>query len=293
MTTASLGVPALAPGDSVVIGPFEWTPLHAGHEVMLMSVTARADRANNDLLTGLPAAMGPTPAWRLVPADNNIGLRALIPVPGGGGRCALEAAFCNRKFWAHNPFAKTARMEVRAVLPPLLASRGWTMSFNNPGGGSFTLGPRDAREIRPVLHSGRDFSAAELADAGDAVIAVLVLANGIVVGGLSYSLDPALCAPACERCDCKDRDDGKKPSDDDCERPHGHPKPSCCCEPCIDDRCCPPPPPCCQEREPCEPGSKRSDGKDDDTPARHGECVGRVHLELDLVPAAQRPPACD
>lgn len=257
MATTSLGLPPLKPGEEVVVGPFEWTPIHPGHEVMFLSVTAPQDRANNDRATGLPAAKGPTPVWRLVPTDNNIAMRALAPVPGGGGRCALEAAFCNRKFWAHNPFAKPAHMEVRAVLPPLLESRGWVMRFHNPGGSHFTLGPRGEREIRPVLVSGRDFSAGELADAGPSTITVLVLANGIVVGGMGYRLDPGLDAPAPERPSAKDcrpqpcQDDqpcgdepcGDKPCDDD--KPCEPPRPSrCCCEPCIDDRCCPPPPPC-------------------------------------------------
>jgi len=261
MTTTSLAVPDLAAGGSAVVGPFEWTPVHAGHECMFMSVTTGADRANNDPLTGLAAAAGPTPAWRLVPADNNIAMRALIPVPGGGGRCALEAAFCNRKFWAQNPFAKTARMEVRAVLPPLLASRGWAMRFNNPGSGNFSLGPRDAREIRPVLLSGRDFSTGELADAGTTTISVLVLAEGIVVGGMSYVLDPTLDAPAVETARCP----GCKPVEpgpDDChDTPPGKPSSRCCCEPCIDDRCCPPPSPCCGE---CRAAAPCADAHKDD-----------------------------
>lgn len=255
MSTASLSMPPLKPGDEVVVGPFEWTPIHPGHEVMFMSVTAPQDRANTDRITGLPAAKGPTPVWRLVPTDNNIAMRALIPVPGAGGRCALEAAFCNRRFWAHNPFAKAARMEIRAVLPPLLASRGWTMHFHNPGGSHFTLGPRDEREIRPVLVSGRDFSPGELADEGPATITVLVLANGIVVGGMSYRLDPELDAPARERPAPKDCQPQPEPCHDDkpsCDDPppsHGKPcgdkpcepkPPRHCCEPCVDDRCCPP-----------------------------------------------------
>jgi hypothetical protein len=248
MSTASLAVPDVAPGGSVVVGPFDWTPVHAGHESMFMSVTARTDRANNDPQTGLASAAGPTPTWRLVPADNNIAMRALIPLPGGGGRCALEAAFCNRKFWAHNPFAKTARMEVRAVLPPLLSAGGWAMRFNNPGGGAFTLGPRDAREMRPVLLSGRDFSAAELADAGATTISVLVLAEGIVVGGLSFVIDPTLDAPAVEYAACPGCKQSEPEPDGGCDddKPATKPKPrSCCCEPCIDDRCCAPPAPCC------------------------------------------------
>ena len=192
MTTPSLAVPgALPPGGVTTVGPFEWTPVHPGHENMFMSVTAPADRANTDGTTGLPSAMGPTPAWRLVPSDNNLGMRALIPVPGGGGRCALEAAFCNRRFWAQNPFNKTARMELRPLLPDLLASGGWTMRFENPGHGSFSLGPRESREIRPRLVSGRDFTAGDVADAGGVIITVLVLADGLIVGGLTYQLDPA------------------------------------------------------------------------------------------------------
>lgn len=252
MHTASLAMPPLPPGGEVVVGPFMWTPLHAGHEVMLMSVSAPADRANNDPATGLHAAKGPTPAWRLVPADNNIALRALVPVPGGGGRCALEAAFCNRRFWAHNPFARTARMSLRVELPPLLAERGWAMSFHNPGGDSFSLGPRGEREIRPVLASGRDFDSGDLADAGTSTITVLVMADGIVVGGMSYRLDPGLDAPAPER-----EEHACKPRPDPCDDAKPKPPARHCCEPCIDDRCCPPPKcacaqPRCTCAQPCE-----------------------------------------
>lgn len=236
MHTASLAVPPLPPGGQAVIGPFAWTPVDAGHEVMLMSVSAAADRANTDAITGFPSALGPTPVWRLVPTDNNTAMRAVIPVPGGGGRCALEAAFCNRKFWAQNPTAKTARMEVRAVLPAFLASRGWVMRFDNPGGGKFSLGPRDQRLMRPRLLSGRDFGVDELMDAGPMAIRVLVLADGLVVGGLTFAIDPQLECPPKEHCD----------------KPRPEPKP-CCCEPCVDERCKPcAPPPCDAKPEPPE-----------------------------------------
>jgi hypothetical protein len=247
MTTASLAVPgAIAPGATALVGPFVWTPVHAGHECMFMSVSAPADRANTDRATNLPSALGPTPAWRLVPSDNNVKMRALIPVPGGGGRCALEDAFCNRSFWAHNPFARTARMEVRAILPPFLAGAGWTMRFENPGQGSFSLGPRESRQIRPRLLSGRDFSAGDVIDSGAAAIVVLVLADGMVVGGLTFVLDPSLTEPARETRTPEER---KAQHEHDKER---------CCKPCIDDRCkddCL----CCEKHRhgcapaPCEP----------------------------------------
>jgi zinc metalloprotease ZmpB len=196
MTTASRTIASVPSGGQTVVGPFEWRPRVTGHEGMLMSVGAPGDLANNDPASGLPAAAGPTPLWRLVPCDNNLGLRAVIPVPGGGHRDALVEAFRRRRFWASNPFAHTAKMEIRAVLPAFLASRGWTVYLNNPGGGSFSLGPRDSRVIRPRLISGQDFTALEVQAAGDVAIEFVVLADGLVVGGLTYVLEADMREPA-------------------------------------------------------------------------------------------------
>jgi hypothetical protein len=264
MSTASLAVPgAIAPGATVLVGPLEWTPVYEGHECMFMSVSAPADRANTDRVTNLPSAIGPTPAWRLVPSDNNVKMRALVPVPGGGGRCALEEAFCNRSFWAQNPFGRTARMEVRAILPPLLAGTGWTMRFENPGQGSFSLGPHESREIRPRLLSGRDFSAGDVIDAGGAAIVVQVLADGIVVGGLTFALDPSLTEPARETRTPEER---KAQHDRHKDR---------CCKPCIDDRCkdeCR----CCEKHEhDCEPEQCEPAGPPDGK--RPEECRDESH----------------
>ena len=198
MTTASHLIPSMPAGGQVVVGPFDWHPEVPGHECMLMSATVAGDRANNDASSGLPAAIGPTPLWRLVPCDNNLGLRAVIPVPGGGHRHELEAAFAKREFWASNPFGKTAGMEIRAILPPFLTSRGWVMHLDNPGGGTFTLGPRDSRVIRPRLIGGQDFTAAEVQLSGYVAIEIVVLADGLVVGGLTFVLDPDLHHPARE-----------------------------------------------------------------------------------------------
>ena len=198
MTTASRIIPSLPSGGQVVVGPFAWHPEIPGHECLFMSATVAGDRANNDPVTGLPSAVGPTPLWRLVPCDNNLGLRAVIPVPGGGHRHALEAAFEKREFWASNPSGKTAVMEIRAVLPWFLTSRGWAAKLDNPGGGSFSLGPHDSRVIRPRLISGQDFTEAEVQLAGYVAIEFIVLADGLVVGGLTFVLDPHLHHPARE-----------------------------------------------------------------------------------------------
>jgi hypothetical protein len=196
MTTASRIIASLPSGGQTIVGPFEWRPRVTGHECLLMSASLPGDLANNDPASGLPAAAGPTPLWRLVPCDNNLGLRAVIPVPGGGHRRHLVEAFRGRRFWASNPFAHTAKMEIRAILPAFLTSRGWTALLDNPGGGSFSLGPRDSRVIRPRLISGQDFTALEVQAAGYVAIEFVVLANGLVVGGLTYVLEADMRKPA-------------------------------------------------------------------------------------------------
>jgi hypothetical protein len=208
MHTASIAVGgSIATGGETVVGPFEWTPTHRGHEGMLMSVSAIGDSANTDPLTFLPCAAGPTPLWRLVPNDNNLGLRALVPVPGGGGKKALVKAFVGRRFWAQNPFPHPDKVEVRVTLPPFLASRGWSVALRNAGGGSFSLGPRASRVIRPRLIPGSSFTAAQVLAAGDVTIVAEVLVDGLVVGGITYVLDAQLKHPAVEALEPKPKHD--------------------------------------------------------------------------------------
>jgi len=224
MSTATRVIASLPAGGQTVEGPFEWHPVHPGHECMLMSATLPGDRANNDTASGLSCATGPTPVWRLVPCDNNLGLRAVVPVPGGGHRHALEEAFEKREFHACNPLAKTAAMEVRAVMPAFLTSKGWGMKLDNPGGGSFSLGPRAAREIRPRLISGQDFTPAEVQLAAPVEIVMVVLADGLVVGGITYVLDPDMEHPAREFAEEHQEHHEEKHHDHDKERHKEEPR---------------------------------------------------------------------
>src|SRR5262249_9493150 len=79
MSTASLLAGSIASGGSTIVGPFVWIPRFAGNESMLMIASAEGDLPNTDLATNLPCASGPTPHWRLVPFDNNIGQRDVSP----------------------------------------------------------------------------------------------------------------------------------------------------------------------------------------------------------------------
>jgi hypothetical protein len=197
--TGALAVADLPTGGDAIVGPFEWTPEVIGHECLLATITAAGDRANTDPASLSPAAAGPIPHWRLVPFDNNIAQRNVAPVPGGGGAAGLRAAFERRRFWARNPLPRPLRIELRAVLPEVLSKRGYELRFLNAGGRSFTLGPRASREVVMQLKPGSDFGAGDVS--ADTRIQVEVLGDGMLIGGMSYQLDPRLKEPARETPD--------------------------------------------------------------------------------------------
>lgn len=206
-TTGAIAAPNVAPGGDVIVGPFEWTPEVIGHECLLVTVSADGDRANTDPASMSPAATGPIPHWRLVPFDNNIAQRNVAPVPGGGGAAGLRAAFERRRFWARNPFPRPLRIELRPGLPDVLVKRGYELKFLSAGGKSFTLGPRASREVVMQLKTGSELSAAEIAPGMR--IQVEVLGDGILIGGMSYAIDPNLKAPPRETPTGKPGDDCK------------------------------------------------------------------------------------
>jgi hypothetical protein len=200
MTTASITVPGtIASGGSALVGPFEWIPSEIGHECMLMSVSATGDISNADPASGLPCAAGPTPHWRLVPFDNNIGQRNVAPV-AGGGLAGLVASFNPRRFWANNPYNFEGRVTLQAILPDWLVRLGWEAVFVSPGGSTFTLPARGSQEVLMRLQPGADFSPANVPTTGAASrIVVRLILNGIPIGGMSYIVDPNLKMPPAER----------------------------------------------------------------------------------------------
>jgi hypothetical protein len=206
--TGAIPASDIPSGGDVVVGPFEWTPEVIGHECLLVTVSADADRANTDPASMSPSAAGPIPHWRLVPFDNNIAQRNVAPVPGGGGASPLRAAFERRRFWARNPYPRPLRIELRPVLPDFLAKRGYELRFLSAGAKSFTLGPRANREVVMQLKPGGDFNPAEIAP--NTRIEVEVLGDGMLIGGMSYEIDPKLKTPPRETPtgksggDCKD-----------------------------------------------------------------------------------------
>ncbi|GAC1613956.1 MAG: hypothetical protein NVS4B5_01880 [Vulcanimicrobiaceae bacterium] len=189
MTTDHIDVPGtIAPAGSTIVGPFEWTPTTVGHECLLMDASADGDLSNADPVSGTPASAGPIPHWRLVPFDNNIAQRNVAPVPGGGGGLNLVKAFANRVFVVNNPYERPVRITLEAVLPTALMRKRFEMRFQT--GAAFTLGPRASREVTLQLHQGVEFSASDIG-AGE-MIRISTRADGQIIGGMSYFVDPKL-----------------------------------------------------------------------------------------------------
>ncbi|MCW8935342.1 MAG: hypothetical protein OQK98_11515 [Gammaproteobacteria bacterium] len=187
MVTAEIAAAEIAPNDSeeIIVGPFEWIPSQIDHECMLMIASATSDASNIDNFT----AGDTIPEWRLVPHDNNIGQRNVAPVPGGGGLRALVQAFSPRRFLVRNPNRTTTGFELEYKLPEMLVKKGWQLIFDNPGGSQFTLAPGATREIFLRIKAGSDFSANEI-NMADSNINVLTYADDMLMGGMTYAIDP-------------------------------------------------------------------------------------------------------
>jgi hypothetical protein len=100
----------------------------------------------------------------------------------------LVKAFSGASFQVKNPFNKSARMTVKAILPQFLRKRGWKFSFGNAGTATFMLESGAARDVDIRLRAGRPFSAVVVGKEKHPSIEIIARADGIVVGGMSYLL---------------------------------------------------------------------------------------------------------
>jgi hypothetical protein len=207
MTDATLPAPDIAANDNVgvVVGPFRWIPSQLEHECMFFSVAADNDPSNID-----GRITGSIPEWRLVPHDNNIAQRNVAPVMGGGGQPGLKASFERRSFSVKNTFRNTAEIRLVPSLPKFLTKLGWRLDFSNAQGGKFRLEGGKRKEILLNMHAGQDFSRQTvLENVRDSLITVTAYADGIIIGGMSYRLDPNLTRPGVQLDDTEpERHDG-------------------------------------------------------------------------------------
>jgi hypothetical protein len=98
-------------------------------------------------------------------------------------------------FFAGNPNPRQAVMELEVKLPSLLAKRGWRLRFRDLPTSRFTLEAQTRREIFIELHPGGDFEPADVATTTDRDVRIELLADGAMVGGMTYRLDPDLALP--------------------------------------------------------------------------------------------------
>lgn len=187
------------------VGPFTWIPNVNvyGHDCLLAISSCDGDPSNVDNFT----AGDSIEEWRLVPNDNNIGQRNVNPAPGGESK-ALAEALTGKIFYAGNPFRRKADMQLTVELPNVLKQKGWELKFQGLSSDNrFTLAAGQKREIKLEMIAGQPFTADEVR-ASDRMIRVYTMANGIVMGGMSYELDPDMTkAPSVgdhAANDCKD-----------------------------------------------------------------------------------------
>lgn len=197
-------IPANSAGE-VQVGPFQWEPnINAyGHDCVLMIASVAGDPSNIDNFTGTESIQ----EWRLVPHDNNVGQRNVSVVPGAGGMEALMAALNGAFFMAGNNLNRRAGMELRVEMPKVLADKGWLLQFDGIADNKFPLKAGEKREVRLKLKQGSQFTKADIEGAADRMINVSLLANGILLGGMSYYVDPDLKKPS----------GGKQPGGKDCD----------------------------------------------------------------------------
>lgn len=191
-----LSIPSIGANNTeeVIVGPFEWVPnVNAyGHDCVLMIASVAGDASNIDNFTPTDTIA----EWRLVPNDNNVGQRNVSIVPGGGGPEALIASLDGAIFFAGNSFNRPANMELRVDMPRVLASKGWRLEFPELDDNKFRLKAGEKRNIRLRLTKSNAFTADEIKSGADRSINVYLYGNNMVLGGMTYQIEPDLKEPS-------------------------------------------------------------------------------------------------
>jgi hypothetical protein len=199
MTTTQLPAGTLQANNTEekTVGPFEWTPVTNtwGHDCMLMIVSATGDPSNVDNFT----AGEYVEDWRLVPNDNNVGQRNVVFAPGGGGTGGLMAGLHGKGFWVGNPERTTATITVTVALPTLLSQRGWRIGLRDLPQGGIRLKAREQRLVTFEVQPGTSFTRADVENTSERDIVVTAMADGAIIGGMTYRIDPSIEIPFNER----------------------------------------------------------------------------------------------
>ncbi len=189
--SAATAVPVtnVLPGavSGVVAGPFTWTPSQVGHECVLVVLENSADRAVTQDL----AATDHVRHSDLVPFDNNIAQRNLVPTAAKGKM--------SRGFWLRNPdeVVRDVRLHVTSTLP-----EGWSWSLGRVNTESIRLAPLERTWIDLEIDQagGR---AVEQFDT-EYRLAVSGTIEGRLIGGMTFYVAPdsAFALPPHHKPEC-------------------------------------------------------------------------------------------
>jgi hypothetical protein len=111
-------------------------------------------------------------------------------VPGGGGATGIMSVLDGRAFTIRNPFDHRVKVQIVTDLPPVLGRRDWRIDFANPGGSAFSLAAGQAKKVELAVTPGAEVSQSDVAAAAKRDVVMYVEADGILIGGMSYRLDP-------------------------------------------------------------------------------------------------------
>jgi zinc metalloprotease ZmpB len=185
MTTAQLSAGTLAPNNTQekIVGPFQWTPVTNafGHDCIIMVASATGDPANTDQFTA-----GETiPEWRLVPNDNNIGQRNVVAVAGAAGVKGVVEGLNEQVFTIANPNPKKSEMSLVVKLPEEMKKAGWKVKLEGAAA-PFVLASGGRKKVALKVTAGKEVPAAMK----NRDVQIEVSADGILIGGMTYTIDP-------------------------------------------------------------------------------------------------------
>jgi len=155
-----------------------------------MVVTSDEDPANIDsLIVGELVS-----EWRLVPNDNNIAQRNVVVVPSSKPS-VLKEALTGKSFWVRNPKQAPSKMKLQSQLPKVLVEKGWKLGFEGIDVNPFRLQSGEQIEVGLQLQAGDDFTISEIEASSDKDIIVFASANEMLIGGMTYRIDPTARSP--------------------------------------------------------------------------------------------------
>jgi hypothetical protein len=92
-------------------------------------------------------------------------------------------------------------MELKVQLPKLLSTHGWQIRFKDLPRNRFVLKPGEKRAVVIDLVPGKTFTGEQVRQTEDRDISITLFANDMLLGGMTYRLDPDLKEPTNQALD--------------------------------------------------------------------------------------------